>query len=99
MWVRPRGRTALATALTVCRKAADVTQEALAARLGVNRTTVLNMEAGRNPALTRWADAMSLLGYDVVVVPRGAKVTVTEPCPVDDQAGDAGTAHASEATR
>ena len=34
------------------------------------------MEAGRNQALARVADALSALGYDLVVVPRAAKVVV-----------------------
>jgi DNA-binding XRE family transcriptional regulator len=92
MWFRPRGRAALGTALRQCRKEAALTQAELAERLGVNRTTVLDMEAGRNPALTRWMFAISLLGYDIAIVPRGAKVTVTEPGPVADRAGDIGTA-------
>lgn len=79
MWLRPRGRDALAHAVSACRQAAGLTQEQLAQRLGVNRTTVIDMEAGRNQALARAADALSLLGYDLLVVPRAARVTVTEP--------------------
>jgi DNA-binding XRE family transcriptional regulator len=83
MWIRPRGRTGLAEGLTAVRKAASMTQAELARRLGVNRSTVIDMEAGRNPALTRYADALALLGYDVVLVPRRAAVDVREP--VDEQ--------------
>jgi len=79
MWLRPRGSTALAAALVACRQHAGLTQQVLAGRLRIDRTTLLDMEAGRNRALTRWAEAMSVLGYDVVVVPRGAKVTVEDP--------------------
>ncbi len=79
MWVRPRGRRALADGLATVRKAASVTQLELAERLGANRSTVIDMEAGRNPALTRYADALALLGYDVVLVPRTAAVEVNEP--------------------
>ncbi len=78
MWLRPRGRDALAQSILACRQAAGLTQEQLAQRLRVNRTTVIDMEAGRNQALGRAAEALSVLGYDLVVVPRGAKVTVTE---------------------
>lgn len=87
MWLRPRGRDALAQAVSTCRRAAGLTQEQLAQRLGVNRTTVIDMEAGRNQALTRAADALSLLGYDLVVVPRGAHVTVTDPPELEGLAG------------
>lgn len=78
MWLRPRGRDALAQAISACRQAAGLTQEQLAHRLHINRTTVIDMEAGRNQALGRAAEALGLLGYDLLVVPRGAKVTVTE---------------------
>lgn len=78
MWLRLRGRDALAQAVLACRQAGGLTQEQLARRLHVNRTTVIDMEAGRNRALARTAEALSVLGYDLLVVPRGAKVTVTE---------------------
>ncbi len=79
MWLRPRGRDALAQAVSACRQAAGLTQEQLALRLHVHRTTVIDMEAGRNQAVARAVEALSVLGYDVVVVPRNASVTVTEP--------------------
>lgn len=79
MWLRPRGQDALGQAVSTCRQAAGLTQEQLAGRLRINRTTVIDMEAGRNQALARVADALSVLGYDLLVVPRGAKVTVSEP--------------------
>ena len=78
MWVRPRGRNGLANGLATVRKAASVTQVDLADRLGVNRSTVIDMEAGRNPVLTRYADALALLGFDVILVPRAAVVEVRE---------------------
>jgi len=36
------------------------------------------MEAGRNQGVARAVEALSVLGYDLVVVPRNASVTVTE---------------------
>ncbi len=79
MWIRPRGQRALADALASARKHAGLTQSELASRLRIDRTTLLDMEAGRNKALSRWSEAMAGLGYDVVVVPRGSAVTVREP--------------------
>jgi transcriptional regulator with XRE-family HTH domain len=79
MWIRPRGSRALAEGLTACRKAKSMTQAELAGRLRVNRSTVIDMEAGRNPVLTRYADALAMLGYDLVLVPRGAAIAVQEP--------------------
>jgi DNA-binding XRE family transcriptional regulator len=78
MWLRPRGRNALAQAISACRQAAGLTQAELAHRLHVNRTTVIDMEAGRSQAVARAVEALSVLGYDVIVVPRDASVTVTE---------------------
>jgi DNA-binding XRE family transcriptional regulator len=86
MWLRPRGRDALTQALSACRKSAGLTQEQLAHRLHVNRTTVIDMEAGRNQAVARAVEALSVLGYDLVVVPRNASVTVTEPTVTDPAA-------------
>lgn len=88
MWLRPRGPDALAQAVSLCRQSAGLTQEQLARRLHINRTTLIDMEAGRNRALTRAAEAFSVLGYDLLVVPRSAKVSVVE----------AGTDSASTAT-
>lgn len=79
MWLRTRGSNALSQAIIQCRQNSGFTQEQLARRLRVNRTTLLDMEAGRNTAITRAAEALSVLGYDLVVVPRGAKVNVSEP--------------------
>lgn len=79
MWLRPRGRDALAQAVSQCRRAAGLTQVQLAHRLRVNRTTVIDLEAGRNQAVARAVEALSVLGYDLIVVPRNASVTVTEP--------------------
>lgn len=84
MWLRPRGPDALGQAVSACRRESGLTQQALALRLGVNRTTVIALEAGRNQSLSRAVDALSLLGYDLVVVPKGAQVTVTGPDPVGD---------------
>jgi DNA-binding XRE family transcriptional regulator len=90
VWLRPRGQDALAQAVSACRQAAGITQEDLARRLHVNRTTVIDMEAGRNSAMRRVGEALSLLGYDLVVVPRGARVTVIETAAAQDAPGPAG---------
>jgi transcriptional regulator with XRE-family HTH domain len=64
-------------ALAGVRRDAGLTQAELSQRLGIDRTTVLNMEAGRNPAINRFVRAFGLFGYDLIAVPRGAHVTVT----------------------
>jgi hypothetical protein len=42
----------------------------------MDRTTVLNMEAGRNLAVNRFISLFGWMGYDLIAVPRGAKVSV-----------------------
>lgn len=79
MWYRVRGAEGLGAALTAARRSAELTQEQLALRLRVDRTTLLTMEAGRNPALDRLVRAFSVLGYDLIAVPRTATVSVEEP--------------------
>jgi transcriptional regulator with XRE-family HTH domain len=64
-------------ALAGVRRAAGLTQAELADRLGVDRTTVITMEAGRNPAIKRFTGAFGQFGYDLIAVPRGAQVSVT----------------------
>lgn len=84
MWLRTRGPDAVSDAVAACRKGAGLTQAQLAQRLRINRTTVIDMEAGRSGALRRAAEALSILGYDLVVVPRSARVTVVEASPDSD---------------
>jgi transcriptional regulator with XRE-family HTH domain len=79
MWQRARGAVGLGSALRRLREARGWTQSDLAELLGVDRTTVIRLEAGRNPAVRRLVDALSLLGADLLVVPRGARVTVEQP--------------------
>jgi len=75
-WFWLRGDTGAGRALAGARHAAGVTQAELAARLGVDRTTVVNLEAGRNGAVSRLIRAFNRLGYDLIAVPRTARVTV-----------------------
>jgi hypothetical protein len=44
----------------------------------MDRTTLLKIEAGRNPAVTRFVRIFGRLGYDLIAVPRGAQVTVRD---------------------
>ena len=76
-WFRIRGARGLATALAQARRHAAVSQEELAAQLGVNRLTVGRLESNPNMIVARVVRAFSVLGYDLIAVPRGATVTVT----------------------
>ena len=78
MWSRVRGAAGLGRAITTARNEAGLTQAELADLIGADRTTVLNMEQGRNQALGRLVAALSVLGHELIVVPRGSRVTVEE---------------------
>lgn len=58
------------------RRAAGLTQAEAAGRLRMDRTTVLNMEAGRNPAVERFVRLFNRMGYDLIAVPFGSQVSV-----------------------
>ena len=75
-WFRIRGASGLAGALAQARRNAGVSQEELAGRLGVNRLTVGRLEGKPNMVVSRVVRAFSILGYDLIAVPRGATVTV-----------------------
>ena len=73
-WLRGEGGTA--RALAGARHAAGLTQAEIARRLGIDRTTVIDIEAGRNAAVNRFVGLFNRMGYDLIAVPRGARVTV-----------------------
>ncbi len=75
-WFWLRGADGAARALAAVRHQAGLTQAQIAGQLGMDRTTVLNMEAGRNLAVNRFISLFSWMGYDLIAVPRGARVTV-----------------------
>lgn len=78
MWYWIRGDRGIGNALSGARRAAGITQAQLADRLRANRSTIIEMEAGRNPAIARLIEAFNLMGFDLVAIPRGARVTVEE---------------------
>lgn len=75
-WFWLRGADGAARALTTVRHQAGLTQVQIARQLKMDRTTVLNMEAGRNPAVNRFISLFNWMGYDLIAVPRGARVIV-----------------------
>lgn len=44
--------------------------------LGIDRTTLIDIEAGRNTAVNRFVGLFNRMDYDLIAVPRGARVTV-----------------------
>jgi transcriptional regulator with XRE-family HTH domain len=81
VWYRIRGADDLGRSLAEVRRAAGLTQAQLAELIRAERTTVLNMEAGRPSALDRIVRAFGLLGYDLIAVRRGSTIRVEEPPP------------------
>jgi transcriptional regulator with XRE-family HTH domain len=75
-WFWLRGDTGAGNALAGARRAAGLTQAQLASQLGVDRTTVITMESGRNAAVSRLLRAFNRMGYDLIAVPRTARVSV-----------------------
>jgi transcriptional regulator with XRE-family HTH domain len=75
-WFWLSGEDGAGHALAGVRQAAGLTQAQAAALVGMDRTTLLNMEASRNPAIGRLVSLFNRMGYDLIAVPYGAKVSV-----------------------
>jgi transcriptional regulator with XRE-family HTH domain len=85
-WFWLRGAGGAGQALAGVRRATGMTQAEIAARLGMDRTTLIDIEAGRNTAVNRFVGLFNRMGYDLIAVPRGVRVTVeadgeSEPVP------------------
>lgn len=62
-----------------------MTQAQIAERLNMDRTTVLNVEAGRNPAVARFIELFKSMGYDLIAVPQDVPVRVDVHHIVDEE--------------
>ena len=60
------------------RRSRGITQQRFAEMLGVSHTTLSNLEQGKNTSTRTLELALQLLGLRVVIVPKGARVVVTE---------------------
>lgn len=78
MWYRIRGADGVKQALTGAREQKGVTQAELASLLDIDRVTLVTLEAGKNSGAMRLIRAFNLLGFDLIAVPRTAKVHVDE---------------------
>lgn len=79
MWFRIRNKEGLEQALVGIRAQSHLTQADVAEKLHVDRATVIRMENGSNKNMTRIIDAFSVVGYDLIAVPRNAVVIVETP--------------------
>jgi transcriptional regulator with XRE-family HTH domain len=85
-WFWLRGDGGAGRALAGVRHAVGLTQAEIARMLGMDRTTVIDIEAGRNTAVNRFVGLFNRMGYDLIAVPRGTRVYVeaddeSEPVP------------------
>jgi HTH-type transcriptional regulator/antitoxin HipB len=75
-WFRARSAGALGTAIQRARQTAALSQDELADRAGTSRPTLSRLERGASVASSTVLDAAAACGYEFVLVPRGARVTV-----------------------
>ncbi|MGH3262448.1 MAG: helix-turn-helix domain-containing protein [Trebonia sp.] len=75
-WFWLRGAGGAGRALAGARHAAGLTQAEAARKLRMDRTTVIDIEAGRSTAVNRFVGLFNWMGYDLIAVPREARVTV-----------------------
>jgi DNA-binding XRE family transcriptional regulator len=78
LWRRVHDAAELGQSLAELRKQRGMSQQDLAAWLGVDRTTVVRLESGGLGALSRLTDALAVLGANLVVLPRNAEIRVSE---------------------
>lgn len=60
------------------RRARGIRQDEFARQLGVSHTTLSNLEQGKNTSTKTLERALQYLGLRVVIVPKGARVSVSE---------------------
>ncbi|MBI9113713.1 helix-turn-helix transcriptional regulator [Sanguibacter suaedae] len=76
---RARSASGLASAVQAVRTASGRTQTELAESIHSSRPTISRMERGLPTATDTLIDALTECGYELVVVPRGSRVTVAAP--------------------
>ncbi|MGF0116041.1 helix-turn-helix transcriptional regulator [Promicromonospora sp. Marseille-Q5078] len=75
-WFRARTGPALGTAIKRARERALLSQDELAEAAGTSRPTVSRLERGASVASGTVIELASACGYEIVLVPRGARITV-----------------------
>lgn len=78
-WFRARTLTALGAAVAEIRRAAGLTQTDAADVAGSSRPTISRMERGQPVASSLLIAMLEGTGYEVVILPRGARVIVQDP--------------------
>ena len=76
LWFSARRRADLAAAIREMRDVTGFSQAQLADAIHSSRSSVSRMERGEDVALDVAMRSVEKLGYEIVVVPRGSKITV-----------------------
>lgn len=77
-WFRVRSLQALGSALSEIRQAAGLSQSDAAEGTHTSRPTVSRMERGQQVSTATVIDMVAITGYDIVLVPRGARLQVEQ---------------------
>lgn len=78
-WYRARSLVSLGAALAQQRKDAGLDQQQMSAAINSSRPTISRMERGEAVSSKTVWDAVACGGYELIIVPRGAHVTVEDP--------------------
>ncbi|MCF4120071.1 helix-turn-helix domain-containing protein [Antribacter sp. KLBMP9083] len=78
-WYRARGLAAIGAAVRGARESTGLTQNQMAEHIGSSRPTISRLERGVVVSTDVLAGALAEAGYELYVVPRGARVTVELP--------------------
>ncbi len=78
-WFRARTQAGLGRAIRRARQTAGFSQDELAAEATTSRPTLSRLERGASVASKTVLAAAAACGYEIVLVPRGARVTVGPP--------------------
>ncbi len=78
-WYRVRTLASLGTAMAEIRKNAGLNQDDAAALAHASRPTMSRLERGAPSSTAVIIDLLASTGYEVLLVPRGSRVTVKEP--------------------
>lgn len=78
MWTNSYSLEQTGNFIQEARRSKGISQQEFARMLGVSHTTLSNLEQGKNTSTQTLELALQLLGMRVVIVPKTARVLVTE---------------------
>lgn len=78
-WYRVRTLTSLGAAIADLRRNAGLNQDEAARLAHASRPTLSRLERGASSSTAVILELLASTGYEVLLVPRGARVTVEEP--------------------